>query len=170
MPEHALLSTDVAATITPTIIPGHGNIKFYTVDNRWRFAGPVSANAGNSGAIPATLPIALRIDANSVSEPIFVADGAYIFTGIKEVHSVAGGTGATVDIEKLTGTTAPGSGTALLTAALDVHGVAANTVQSGTLITTTASLTLAAGDRLGLVVAGTLTGLVGSVTIYVQPV
>lgn len=71
-------------------------------------------------------------------------------------------TSGTMTVEKLTGTTAAGSGTALLTATMSMAG-AANTVVNGTLISTDASLLFAAGDRVGFVFAGTMTNLVGFV-------
>jgi hypothetical protein len=50
----------------------------------------------------------------------------------------------------------------LFTAPVALSG-AANTPASGTLIATAASLTFAPGDRVGLVIAGTMTNLVGGV-------
>lgn len=78
-------------------------------------------------------------------------------------------TSGTVMVEKLTGTTAPGSGTTLLTGTVSLGGTA-NTVVNGTLIGTVASLTFAVGDRVGFVFAGTMTNLVGaSCTAYFTP-
>lgn len=71
-------------------------------------------------------------------------------------------TSGTWTVEKLTGTTAPGSGTALLSAPVALSG-SANTVANGSLIATVASLTFAAGDRIGIVIAGTMTNLVGGI-------
>ncbi len=64
----------------------------------------------------------------------------------------------TVTVEKLTGTTAPGGGTALLTGTMSLSG-ATNTVVNGTLIGTYSSLLFAPGDRIGLVFGGTATSL-----------
>jgi len=87
---------------------------------------------------------------------------------VREVHTTASSSG-TLTVEKATGTTAPGSGTALLTGTMSLAGTA-NTVVSGTLIATVASLTFAAGDRMNIVIAGTMTGLAGSrVTIGLAP-
>lgn len=86
--------------------------------------------------------------ANAVTSQVFIADRAYVVTGIKAVWGVKETTGAMdVTPEKATGTTACGSGTALLSAAIDATGTA-NTVATGTLSATAASLHLAAGDRL----------------------
>lgn len=94
---------------------------------------------------------------------IFIADAAYLVTAVREVHGTASSSG-TLNIEKLTGTTAAGSGTAMLTGTISLAGTA-NTVLSGTLTATTATLTLAAGDRIGGVLAGTLTNLAGCVVV-----
>lgn len=80
--------------------------------------------------------------------------------------STAGGSGATVTIESAGAAVAPGSGTAQLTAALVLTGTA-NTTVNGTVIAS--PTTLAAGQSLNLVLAGTLTGLAGcAVTIVLQ--
>lgn len=100
--------------------------------------------------------------AQAVSRAVFIAPYQCMVVGVKVVFGTAGGAGATVTVEKLTGTQAPGGGTALLTAPLSLTG-AANTVANGTLITNQSSLTANAGDRYGLVFAGTQTGLVGLV-------
>ena len=111
-----------------------------------------------SGAL--TTPVTVVLNALSVSSAIFVADAAYQVTSVKCVWGVAGGAAAALTVEKLTSTTAPGSGTALLTAAFDLT-TTANTVGTGTLTATAADLLLASGDRLGAKLTGVLTGLVG---------
>lgn len=94
----------------------------------------------------------------------FVANRAYQVTACREVHGTAGNDAGAVNlnVEKLTGTTAAGSGTQLFTdntnAGVSLKGTA-NTVVAGTLTGTTASLQLAAGDRLGVNVTGTLTSV-----------
>lgn len=113
-------------------------------------------------------PITTVLNALSVSTTIFAASAAYQLVSVSAVWGVAGGAGATITVEKLTGTTAPGSGTALLTGALDLTATA-NTVTSGTLTSTAADLLLASGDRLGCKLAGVLTGLVGcALTVIVR--
>lgn len=112
---------------------------------------------------PASLPpapITVVFNALSVSSVIFVADAAYQLVSARCVWGVAGGAAAALQVEKLTSTTAPGSGTALLTAAFDITATA-NTVATGALTATVADLQLAAGDRLGAKLTGVLTGLVG---------
>ncbi|MBH8566719.1 hypothetical protein I8748_31985 [Nostoc sp. CENA67] len=103
-----------------------------------------------------------------VDQPFFVADGAYLVTGISYVHSTAGSDASAVNLQitKDTGTQAPGAGTDLLTnntnAGFDCKGTA-NTVQVGALVATEATRTLASGDRLSLDFAGTVTALAGVV-------
>ena len=104
-----------------------------------------------------TLP---GFSASSVSQSVFIADAAYNVASIQEVHGTASSSG-TLMLEKLTGTTAPGSGTASLTGTMSLSGTA-NTVVSGTL-NADASIVLAAGDRLGLKFAGTMTSLANAV-------
>lgn len=103
-----------------------------------------------------------------VDQPFFVADGAYLVTGISYAHSTAGSDASAVSLQitKDTGTTAPGAGTDLLTnntnAGFDCKGTA-NTVQTGALVASEATRTLASGDRLSLDFAGTVTALAGVV-------
>lgn len=103
----------------------------------------------------------------------YVANSAVEITAVREVHTTAGSDAGAVNvnIEKLTGTQAPGAGVALLTnntnAGFDLKGTA-NTVQAGTLTATTANLQLAAGDRLALKLTGTPTAVasvVATVTV-----
>lgn len=100
----------------------------------------------------------------------FVATRPCVISRIDYVHSVAGTNGSAVNlqVEKCTGTTAPGSGTNLLTnntnAGFDCKGTA-NTVQNGALTATVADLRLAPGDRLAVDFAGTLTTLAGVIVV-----
>jgi hypothetical protein len=85
---------------------------------------------------------------------------------VSECHSVASSSG-TLQIEKLTGTQAPGAGSTILLTTISTAG-AANTVitRQGPQQLSTAR-TLKPGDRLAFIDAGTLTGLVGlHVTLY----
>lgn len=109
-----------------------------------------------------------RANGEAVDQAFFIANQAYQVTKVRQVHSTAGNDAGAVNVQlvKDTGTNAPGAGTDLLTnntnAGFDLKGTA-NTVQAGTLTATTASLQLAAGDRLSLDFAGTTTSLVGVV-------
>jgi hypothetical protein len=117
--------------------------------------GEVQIN-GDSGLIH----ISEALTSTDATRTVFVALRACRLKAVKEVHSTASSSG-TLQVEKCTGTQAPGSGTNLLTGTMTLAGTA-NTVVSGTLIATVASLTLAAGDRLSVVIAGTMTNLAGS--------
>lgn len=106
--------------------------------------------------------------AASVDENIFVAPFACKLVRAQEGHGVAGGSGAQVDVTKCTDTTAPASGTTMLASVFDLTSTA-NTVVDKSLSATAADLALAAGDRVALNFGGTLTSLVGSLTLtFVQ--
>lgn len=98
----------------------------------------------------------------------FIAPFAVTVTDFREVHATAGiDVGAvTLDLEKLTGTTAPGSGSSVLAATLSLKATA-NTVQTATLTATLANRSLAKNDRLALKKSGTLTS-VANVTIVTE--
>jgi hypothetical protein len=118
----------------------------------------VVVNLGNMGASSAS------------GDQCFVANRAYQVVAVRATWSHVGGSGAAATVEKLTGTTAPGSGAALLTAAFDLT-TTANTVGTGTLTATTSDLQLAAGNRLGVKLSGTLTALTGlNVTVYLKAI
>lgn len=110
--------------------------------------------------VPQTLNVNLVLNALSVSTALFIADAAYQVTAVRVVWGVAGGLAAALNIEKLTSTTAPGSGTAILSSDIDLTATA-NTVTSGSLTGTVGNLQFATGNRLGVKLTGTLTGLVG---------
>ena len=101
------------------------------------------------------------------------ANYGMIFTAIKacevlmvsEVHGTASSSG-TVTVEKLTGTTGKGGGTAI-TNAMSTAGTA-NTVQNATLVLGTTQLDI--GNRLAIKSGGTLTnGKDLQVTVYLKP-
>lgn len=117
-----------------------------------------------------TITVTYHQNANAslADEAFFIADRAYDVVAVREVHATAGTDVGAVNLQvtKDTGTAAPGAGTDLLTnnanAGFNLKGTA-NTVQSGTLTATVASKRLAAGDRLSVDFAGTLTTLAGVV-------
>lgn len=98
----------------------------------------------------------------------FIAPFAVQVTDVREVHAVLGtdGGAVTLQLEKLTGTTAPGSGVAVLNTALSLKATI-NTIQVGTLTTTLDNRSLVQNDRLALLKAGTLTS-VANVTVVVE--
>ncbi len=123
---------------------------------------------GTTVALPRTKTIAVGpvAAAGCVSMGIPV-DGSYQIAAVREVHTTASSSG-TIMVERLTGTTAPGSGTNQLTGTISNAG-AANTVLGGTVVASPA--TYAAGDRIGIVCGGTQTSLVGMfVTITLNQV
>ena len=97
--------------------------------------------------------------AEAVSRTVFIAPTTLQLTGVNVVFGTASASG-TVDVEHLTGTEAPGSGTVMLTGTLSTAGTI-NTVAPGTLAALTATLQLAVGDRVSILFSGTETGLVG---------
>lgn len=103
----------------------------------------------------------------SVSTAYPLSGGTWQLVSVKVAASAAGGTGATVNIEWLTGTAAPGSGTVQLTGAIPIGSTyTPNTVTVGTPIASP-SLINGATDRIGVVLSGTLTGLVGLTVVVV---
>lgn len=111
-----------------------------------------------------SIRILIDLNANSVDKPVFIADRAYRTLQIEEIHSVAGGAAATAALRKCTGTTAPASGALLSTSTFDLTA-AANTTQTATLTATAADRDLADGDKVAIDMSGTLTNLVGVVTL-----
>ncbi len=94
-------------------------------------------------------------------------EGIWVVTGVSSTHSVVGGASAAVMPVVCLGSVAVASGTAQLTAALDLTLTAPRS-QYGTLIATPTQFVR--GDALGLLMSGTLTGLVGAVTVEVARV
>lgn len=112
------------------------------------------------------------LNADCIDQNVFVADRAYQLVGVREVHGTASSDGGavTLDVVKLTGTTAPASGTTMLSGTINMKGTA-NTVVSGGLTATAANLLLAVGDRIGFNYTGTVTALADvNVTLVLRPV
>lgn len=113
-----------------------------------------------------TVNVNIPLNSGCVDQAIFTADRPYQVVGVTEIHATAGNDAGAVNLQltKDTGTNAPGAGTDLLTnntnAGFDLKGTA-NTLQTGALVATAASLIMAAGDRLSLDFAGTVTTLAG---------
>lgn len=129
------------------------------------------------GGVPmgATFSVSSELLAASVDKWMWIAPFACKVVSVRESHSVVGGTSAAVRPRKVTDTSAPGAAASStvkeLSAALDLTStVPVNTTTSATLTSTAADITLAAGDKIGLDFSGTLTGLVGLITIELQRV
>lgn len=120
--------------------------------------------------------VSLPLNADAVDAAVFIADRAYVVEDISYIHAVAGTDAGAVNLQvkKCTGTQAPDAGTNLLTNNTNAGfncKATANTVQSGTLTGTTATKTMASGNRLSLDFTGVTTDLAGVVvTILLRPV
>lgn len=92
-------------------------------------------------------------------------EGIWQLNGVAEAHTVVGGAAAAVTVVVCPGSVAIASGTAQLTAVLDLT-VTAPAKSFGTLIATPTSMFR--GDSLGIDMSGTLTGLVGKLTVQLK--
>lgn len=81
---------------------------------------------------------------------VFIADRAYILTGVNATWGIKETTGSMdIMVEKLVGVTACGSGTDMLSAVIDAGvGSTADTTTAGSLHGTPANLAVAAGDTI----------------------
>lgn len=101
---------------------------------------------------------------------IFTAIRAFSVLHISEVHGTAGtdGGAVTLNIERLSGTTAKGSGDEICVTGFDIKGTA-DTVQDKKTISIQNTL-IKVGDRLALKLTGTPTSIADlNVTIYLKP-
>lgn len=119
------------------------------------------------GSIVVTAPLL----ASSVDTDIWRAPQAAIVLSVTESHSVVGGASAAVRPRKITDTSAPGAAAGatvkeITAAAIDLT-TTVNTVQTPALSATPADYTFATGNRLALDFSGTLTGLVGNISISI---
>ena len=125
------------------------------------------------GSIPHDVVVCFNYSAaaETVDTWLFVADTDYEIVSIKLIPRVAGsdGSAVTADIMKASGTTAPASGTTVLSAvdSFNLKGTA-DTLQTGTLAASQATRRLAANDRLGVNFTGTLTAAVGYIQINLK--
>lgn len=150
-------------------VDGNNNVVFPTSSY---FPAGISSISGQFQNPPMLKTVTYNdtLNASIGTTPFFIADQAYTITAITYVNKTAGTVaGATATVTHDTGTLAPGAGTSLQTTAFSCLSTA-NTVQTATLTATTAALTLAAGDRLAVLFAGTLTTLAGVViTVTMMP-
>lgn len=128
----------------------------------------------NGIKVPTTFSVSVPILAAAVDTWAFIAPVACQVVSVKEIHSVVGSTSAAVRPRKVTDTSAPGAAASatvkeLTTAGFDLTATI-NTTQTLTLSATAADYQLAAGDKIGLDFSGTLTGLVGVVTIALKAI
>lgn len=147
--------TATAELYLPRIVLGSGNV-YQCTNSIWRAIG------STVGQIQASF-VQGGTAADALDTVFFLADRDYVVTAISAVWSTAESTGAMdIMVEKTTGTTACGSGTDLLSAAIDATGTA-NTVSAGALSTTASAHLLAAGNRLCVDLSATPNEVVGMV-------
>jgi len=118
--------------------------------------------------VPATQYASFRVGPHAtVTEyDLMVAHRAITVTGIRVVPSTLQGGALTATICKCTGTNAPAFGTTPMHAANSINlNTGAYTVQTVTLTATTADLSLAAGERIGIDYSAALTAGHAVVTI-----
>lgn len=109
------------------------------------------------------------IDGATASEygTFFIASRPYEIMEVRAVWSTAS-TSGTLNVERLTGTTAEGSGDNVLINTIDMSGTVDTVNEAKS--TALQNRLLSTGDRLALVDGGTLTGLVNLVvTILYKP-
>jgi hypothetical protein len=161
---------------TTTIAAGSAVTAVTSVTGATVVASTADGLSQNGNKVADEFAVVTDLMAASVDKWVFVADRAYQVIGFKEVHSVVGGSGAVVRPRKVTaaGTAAPGDAAGatvkeLTTADIDLTATV-NVVQTPTVSATAADMLLAAGDKIGLNLGGTLTGLVGQLVIFLRPV
>lgn len=107
-------------------------------------------------------PVSIQVIATSVDSYIYTATREVTVKSITAIPSVAGtdGGAVTATIRRCQSTENPTQGDDLIgTTKINLKGTV-NTLQTLTLTSTTANLTLAAGDRLSVDFTGTLTAAV----------
>jgi len=120
----------------------------------------------------------LKANGSLATESFFIADRAMVITAIQYDHSTAGGDAGAVTAvitHETSSSQAAGGGTVVQTNSFNCKATA-NTPQSATLLAVDGNgnpntgITLAAGDRLSILFAGTLTSLAGVVvTVFCAP-
>lgn len=117
----------------------------------------------NNRAFQSAPTVAVSLFATMVDSFIWSpTEGIWQVDAVAESHTVVGGSGAQVQVVVCPGSVAIASGTAQLTAALDLT-VTAPACRFGTLIASPTRIMR--GDSVGVDVNGTLTGLVGQLTV-----
>jgi hypothetical protein len=155
-----------------------------TSEDRWLNAAGTDVVRGNSvldtdqfalseeAYVPMrkTIQFVVGPAASLTTQHFFIANRDYRIDKITQIHKTAESTASTLTayVEKITGTTVPGSGTTVMSGTFNLKATAA-TVQTATLSTTNTGdsdnpdLLLASGDRLGVVFSGAATELAGVV-------
>ncbi len=95
--------------------------------------------------------------AATVTRIVFIPrEGVWVLESITEYHQT-GSTSGTLTVTVETGTTAPGSGTAQLTAVISLAAATQQILQNGTLIASPTEI--GPGNRASMLIAGTMTSL-----------
>ena len=117
----------------------------------------------------------IQDNASISTQAFFIADRPYRVVSVTEVHATASSVAGTAYVEKTPSGTAPGSGTSVMASTFDLTSTAQTPVTAAIPTTNTADsdnpdLQLATGDALSVVVAGTITSLVGMhITVVLAP-
>lgn len=125
-----------------------------------------SETGSNAGAGYGIYQANFAYNATATGVYVFVANRPLVLKGVRVRAGVVASGACTINFNKVPSGTAPGSGTALLSAALDLNtGIAANASAAGSLVTTATTLALAPGDAIAWIVAsGASTGAIGTVS------
>lgn len=149
-----------AATLPTATGRNKGAVRFDTTNSAAKVSDGTDWVRFSAGPAPSYVQ-----SSTFATTTFFVAPQACKVLAVSEVHSTLGTDGGAVSavVTKDTGTAAPGAGTSLhQSGSFNLKG-ANNTVQTATLSTTAATLTLAAGDRLAVKLTGTPTSVAGAV-------
>jgi hypothetical protein len=174
-------TTIVNNTVTAGVLTGTTSVLTLAAGDRLSvlFSGTTTTLAGvvvtvylTPQGLSETSEYYVRVNGDVATQNFFCANRDIVVTGISVLFGTAFATSTTLQITHDTTTGAPGSGSALLAAALavDGSGVAINTVTSPALTATTANLTLRAGDRLSTKFSATTTGAGVIVVVSFAPI
>lgn len=107
----------------------------------------------------------LSIAAATVSAFLFMCPPGqrWVLHDVLEYHQT-GSTSGTMNLTVDTGTTAPGAGTAQLSATISLAAATQQVVQQGSLIAT--PTVMGPGSRLSILIAGTMTSLANGIVVY----
>jgi hypothetical protein len=167
-------TTNTVQTATLSVVPGVTNLAYKerlgidftgTITSVAGLVVTITYSPGNKGEIAR---YCMNLNGDLADQSFFVATRPLKIAKILYVSSVKSTSACNFQVQKCAGTTAPDSGTDLLTnntnAGFDCNAVA-NTVQVGTLSATAANLRLAMTDRLATDFDTTKTGLAGVVCV-----
>lgn len=134
------------------------------------------SSEGEPVSIPDSWTVSVPLVAGTVDTLIYIASQPTEVVAVRECHSGAGAGSSTLDVKKCTGTTAPASGTTVLGTVFALDSTINTPVTkkhdgaaAGTRLTSTvANRKLVAGDRLAIDMTGTITSLVGVVTVQLR--